>query len=762
MRLPPLPELPREATRSPFPIIAVVAPMVAAVVIGLVLSSPFMLLFAALGPIVAVGGVIDARRHARRHRRREAERFARECILFEQAIGRAHAAERTVAAERHPRTPRSLAPSDVDAYLRIGTAPATSSVLTDTARLAGDSEDDRRLERMLSRARENPDLPVLIPRGAIVLHGSGLAAEVLTRRLDREPGVILYRADHGGDAAGASSAPVDAIVLAMRSATELEVREPGGAPRRVRAEFATERQLDAAAANAPNEPVPSAISWSALQARTDRSTSTSDIAIGIGETGVVSIDLVSSGPHALVGGTTGSGKSELLRALALGWASSGPPSAAQLLFIDFKGGATFARLTELPHSIGLVTDLDPIVAQRAVRALRAELRYREHTLTNAGARDLRDDPALLPRLLVLVDEFATLVSTFPEVHEVFADVAARGRSLGVHLVLCTQHPASIVRDVIAANCPVRLSFRVTEASSSGMIGARARELVAAPPGRAIIVDDEGARLLQVAVVDDDDITRVLHQWHGHSRASSTWSLPLPEHLERHEMPPLDDDPIGHDEARVIEKIAFGVLDEPDERRRTAAIWHPPRDGSLVVVGSSKSGRSTLLATLVASLPTTAQSVVLPSRVPEAWQVLERVVVDAAPMTLLVCDGLDTLLASAGERAGEVLARWDAAVRSLRAHGGAAVASVGGAAAGGSVVVGRFESRVVLRCADVDEHAVAGGPRGLFDQRAPAGRGWWRGLQVQVIAAERPLSASAPAPEHSWHPHFYCDAIVVAS
>lgn len=762
MRMPPLPEAPREASRPPFPFIAVVAPMVGAVVIGLVLASPFMLLFAALGPIVAVGGVLDARRNARRHRRREVERFERECTLFDQAVDRAHAAERTAVAERHPRTPRSLAPSEADEYLRIGTAPALSSVLIDSVRPVGDSDDDRRLEGMLSRARQNPDLPVLIRRGPMVLRGSGLAAEVLARRLNREPGVTLHRVDGSGHTAGDVSAPADAIELSVRSATEFELREPGCTPRRVRAEFATERQLDAAAANGPSEPVPTAVSWSALQGRTDRSTSVSEVAIGIGETGVVGIDLVRSGPHALVGGTTGSGKSELLRALALGWASANPPGAAQLLFVDFKGGATFARLTELPHSIGLVTDLDPVVAQRAVRALRAELRHRERALTDAGVRDLRDDPSLVPRLLVLVDEFATLVATFPELHEVFADVAARGRSLGVHLVLCTQHPASIVRDAIAANCPVRLSFRVTEASSGGIIGARARELVAAPPGRAVIVDDAGARLLQVAVVDDDDITRVLQQWQGHPRAASTWCPPLPDYLERHEIPPRDNDSIVGDEVSAIEQVAFGVLDDPDERRRVPATWRPPRDGSLMVLGSSKSGRSTLLATLAASLPEPARPMVLPAQVPEAWQVLERVAVDTPAMTLLICDGLDSLLASAGDRAAEVLARWDAAVRSLRAHGGAAVASVGGAAAGGSLMVGRFESRVVLRCADADEHAMAGGPRGLFDQRAPAGRGWWRGLQVQVAVGVEPVPRSEPAPAVHWHPSPDGDAIVVTS
>lgn len=769
MSLPPAPEPPRPPSTSPFPVVAVAAPVVAAVVIGIVLASPFMLLFAALGPVVAVAGAIDGRRSARRHRRAEAARFDRECVLFEQAIDHAHEVERREAERSAPHSARSLAGASAADALRIGTAPGRSSIATETTRRVGDSDDERRLGRMLARAQLNPQLPALLARGHLVLEGNGLAADVLARRLALEAGVTVHRSTPSGDgepADKAAAGAAGATIISVLSATAIEVREAGRPTRRVRPEFVTERQLVAArSARASAEQLPSDVTWQVLARCVDEARDVRGVPIGFGESGVVTIDLVGSGPHALVGGTTGSGKSELLRALALGWAAAQPPDAAQLLFVDFKGGATFARLTNLPHSIGLVTDLDPVVAQRAMRSLRAELRHREQTLTEAGARDLRENPLLLPRLLVLVDEFATLAATFPELHSVFADIAARGRSLGVHLVLCTQHPASVVRDAISANCPVRLSFRVTDAASGGIVGDRARELLAAPPGRALLVDQNGTHAVQVAVISDGDIDRVLERWSSHPAGSSTWCPPLPEQLGVDDLPPREstsvDDRASAGDRRAIDSVTFGVLDDPDERARYRAQWCPPREGSLVVLGASSSGKSTLLAAIASGAPDQASCVVLPATVPDAWHVLEQLSAQPPSATLLICDDLDLLLAAAHERSTELLARWDSAVRSIRGSGGAAVASASSSSAGSSWITGRFESRVVLRCADADEHALCGAPRGLFDRRAPAGRGWWGDLHLQVLDPAMPLPPPRAALAPSWQPAPDRDAIIIA-
>lgn len=729
--------------------------MIGAVVIGLVLGSPFMLLFAALGPVVAVASAIDSRRNARRHDRRELERFDHECSLFERAVRHAHDAERREASARHPLI--SHAAGDARDGVRIGSAPARSAIAPDIAMPLGDTDNDERLRRMLAHAQRNPEMPALIARGPVIVDGRGLVADGLARWLSREPGVALYRRD--ADRGALLATPPHATVITVLSATALEVSDAAGVVRQVRPEFVTERQALLRQAD-PELPggIPDSVAWSSLHHTDSRAGADDGIPIGIGESGLVTIDLIRSGPHALIGGTTGSGKSELLRSLALGWAAAFPPSQAQILFVDFKGGATFTGLTDLPHAVGLVTDLDPVLAQRALRALRAELQHRERTLAEAGVRDIRDEPSLLPRLLVLVDEFATLASTFPDLHGVFADLAARGRSLGVHLVLCTQHPASIVRDAVAANCPVRLSFRVTEAASAGIIGDRARELVSAPPGRAVLVDERGTQVVQVAVVEADDRDLVRAMWREHPPAERTWCDPLPDLVRPDELPRHDRD----HRASATEVITFGLLDDPDNRRHVPAVWRPPIDGTLAVVGASHSGRSTVIAALAEACGSHARTVVLPDALPDAWAVLERLAARPPTATVLLCDRLDSLVMRSGDRASELLARWDAAVGALRSSGGAAAASLSGASAASSLVSGRFESRLVLRCADADEHVVAGGPRGLFERSAPPGRGWWRDQQVQVARVEQSVIAPETVPVPLWQPEIDRDAVVIAS
>ena len=179
------------------------------------------------------------------------------------------------------------------------------------------------------------------------------------------------------------------------------------------------------------------------------------------------IDFVADGPHGLVGGTTGSGKSELLRTLVAGLAASVDPDHLTFVLIDFKGGSAFDECARLPHTVGMVTDLDEHLAERALRCLEAELRHRERALREPGAVDLPDYlrkglPEPLPRLLVIIDEFATLKAELPDFVDALVGVAQRGRSLGVHLVLATQRPPGAVSDNIRANTNLRIALRVQE------------------------------------------------------------------------------------------------------------------------------------------------------------------------------------------------------------------------------------------------------------------------------------------------------------
>jgi len=119
--------------------------------------------------------------------------------------------------------------------------------------------------------------------------------------------------------------------------------------------------------------------------------------IGIGEEGVVWLDLVRDGPHALIGGTTGSGKSELLRSLVAGLAARGDPDHLVFVLVDYKGGSAFAECARLPHTVGLVTDLDEHLGERSLRSLEAELAHRERILRDAGPRTCRTTCAAAQR-----------------------------------------------------------------------------------------------------------------------------------------------------------------------------------------------------------------------------------------------------------------------------------------------------------------------------------------------------------------------------
>ena len=206
----------------------------------------------------------------------------------------------------------------------------------------------------------------------------------------------------------------------------------------------------------------------------------------------LSLDIRTDGPHALVAGTTGAGKSELLQSYVASLAATHGAHHVTFLLVDYKGGAAFKDCVHLPHTVGLVTDLNTSEVRRALVSLEAELRHREMILNEAGAKDLIElestgHPKTPPTLLVIVDEFAALAKEVPEFIEGVVDVALRGRSLGIHLLLATQRPAGVVTPQIRANTSLRIALRVADDDDSvDVIGTReAATLPSELPGRAI-------------------------------------------------------------------------------------------------------------------------------------------------------------------------------------------------------------------------------------------------------------------------------------
>jgi S-DNA-T family DNA segregation ATPase FtsK/SpoIIIE len=366
--------------------------------------------------------------------------------------------------------------------------------------------------------------------------------------------------------------------------------------------------------------------------------------LGAGTGGPFTVDLRRDGPHALVAGITGAGKSELLQTLIASLAASYPPTRLTFLLVDYKGGAAFRECVRLPHTVGYVTDLDGHLAQRALASLNAELRRRERFLADAGAKDLtemeqRDPEHAPPGLAIVIDEFATLVREVPDFVDGVVDVAQRGRSLGVHLVLATQRPSGVVSENIRANTNLRIALRVNEAAeSSDVIGsAEAARIPRDRPGRAFARTGHGelaefqtayvggttvARRTSRDVIVRDlafESARALVGPGGEGRAEETdlarlvdaardgaESERLPEPV-RPWVPPLEPvialeglpEPEGDGDPSAL--AVLGVLDEPALQRRRPLELDLEAEGSLLVYGASGSGKTALLRTLALSL-----------------------------------------------------------------------------------------------------------------------------------------------------------------
>jgi S-DNA-T family DNA segregation ATPase FtsK/SpoIIIE len=393
-----------------------------------------------------------------------------------------------------------------------------------------------------------------------------------------------------------------------------------------------------------------------------------DTVLGVSADGPLRVNLLADGPHALVAGTTGSGKSDLLQSLVAGLAVLHPPEELTFLLVDYKGGAAFAECGRLPHTAGLVTDLDAQLTRRALRSLDAELRRRERLLAAAGAADLESFRAsgrreAVPRLVIVVDEFATLADELPEFVRGLVAVAQRGRSLGVHLVLATQRPGSAVSAEIRANTTLRIALRVTDpAESADIVDAPAAAgIERSRPGRAYLRAGSALTCFQTARVTGRDLVPIrpvverLDEWRrararrdrpsgrddlvrlvdvlraaaqstSRCAARSPWLEPLPVLLAATELPCPPD----------ATTIAIGLVDCPAEQTQPPLTMNLTGGSSVLVVGAPGSGRTGALASIALG----AAAKLAPDR-------LEIYVADSAGALTDALSGLPHLATGAG-------------------------------------------------------------------------------------------------------------------
>ncbi len=405
--------------------------------------------------------------------------------------------------------------------------------------------------------------------------------------------------------------------------------------------------------------------WVARQWMTDRGHALV-APIGCTEAGPLLLDLVEHGPHGLIGGTSGAGKSELVMSIVAGLIAYNPPTRINLLFIDYKGGASSDLFKDVPHTVGYVTNLDGLLARRALTSLRAELNRRMNLL-QGRAKDLAEmidkRPELAPpSLVIVVDEFATLVKEIPDFVAGIVDIAQRGRSLGIHLLLATQRPSGAVDDNIKANTNLRISLRMLDGGeSSSVIGTTDAAAIPAPlkgrgfarmgPGEPVAfqsawagapllaesgpppvgltafgsparsaapVGRAGGHGLGTTPVESSDaspavtdstrthldallgaVTEATDRL-GHRPGPAPWLEVLPSAI------PIDAvraaAAAGADRPQLAPggRIVFGMIDDPAAQAQYPAVLDLATSGGLIVSGAGGSGKSTLLETLAVS------------------------------------------------------------------------------------------------------------------------------------------------------------------
>lgn len=291
------------------------------------------------------------------------------------------------------------------------------------------------------------------------------------------------------------------------------------------------------------------------------------------------------GPHGLLVGATGSGKSVLLRTIVAGLAARHSPAELSLLLVDYKGGAAFAELAALPHVGGLVTNLaeEPALLSRVALALGAELERRQRVLRAAGAESRRAQLAQqgggLPALLVAVDEAGELLAADPALADVFARIGRVGRSLGVHLLLSTQHWDPGRLHSLDAHLRYRLCLRTfTAEDSRAVLGTDAAIRLPARSGAGWLAVDGSSRRVDV-LPPPADPRALVPAWPG--RTEPVWLPPLPADLGW----PGDG--------------SIGLTDRSTSRTQPALrIDWAGAGGHVAVAGGPRSGVSTTLQAVV--------------------------------------------------------------------------------------------------------------------------------------------------------------------
>ena len=362
------------------------------------------------------------------------------------------------------------------------------------------------------------------------------------------------------------------------------------------------------------------------------------------------------GPHGLVAGTTGSGKSETLQSYILSLAINYHPHEVAFIIIDYKGGGMAQSFVGLPHLAGVITNLGGNATNRALLSINAEIKHRQRVFNDYKVKHIdayielyRSGVAAepMPHLLIIADEFAELKKEQPEFVRALVSAARVGRSLGVNLILATQKPSGVVDDEIWSNTRFRLCLRVADKQDSGEMLKRPDAAFITGTGRGYfqVGNDEifeefqsgwsGAEYEpQIPFTDDknikvellnligkngvpkqkkkkksDNIAKVtqldavvsyaakIAQENDVAPLKQIWMPPLPKTLYLDELAELPT-PKGFSLL-----LPVGLADNPESQCQYPVGADFLTDGNLLVCGAGGSGRTTLMQTLIYSAVT---------------------------------------------------------------------------------------------------------------------------------------------------------------
>lgn len=363
------------------------------------------------------------------------------------------------------------------------------------------------------------------------------------------------------------------------------------------------------------------------------------------------------GPHGLVAGMTGSGKSEMVQSWILSMAIRFAPDTVSFVLIDFKGTGLLLPFQNLPHLAGSISDLDTGIGRNLI-ALEYELTRRKELLDRWSVSNISDYRRLLHEgkadeplsyLFIVIDEFAEFKNRFPDFMQAVNRVFAIGRTLGVHMILLTQKPTSIVDDKMSANTRFRWCLKVASSADSREMLHHSDAAQITTPGRAFVQvgEDEvyeqiqsywsGAPYLpmrdtaaqpvdQIAVVDlygnrhtyepekttgyrsekkeIDVIVDYLCAYckeHGISKARQLWTSRLPERLYLRAVIDAAFDGTRWKGSKKTLEAAIGLLDDPAAQAQYPLCLQLSASGSHTIYGAPSTGKTTLLHTAIMSL-----------------------------------------------------------------------------------------------------------------------------------------------------------------